>query len=237
MQIIINSVYISSDDVNGWTRARTLIPSQHSRWTKYGRVFRWRWRWWWKACSCVHKEWWTMFNLCVFHLERWKNFSSGPINSVYSSVNLKWALGWENAKKERSIYFGWHRKILITSFIIQWIVRFDTVDGSYTHGLWSMQIMMIKLTTKIMFQFVISIHYIRQPGIHTHTPKYLSSMLKNLLFIEFCFCEIRTNYTYSLAAMMSEWNVIEKRMGRTQTSDSNEVFSWYACNSIKSAIT
>lgn len=190
MQIIINSVYISSDDVNGWTQALARSFPRRSRAEQSMR----RGFWWWcddekRARVCTKND-----EQCLIYAfsiwqngERWKNFSSGPINSVCSSVNLKWAL--ECIKNVQYISGGIENFDHFIYYSMNRTIRHDGQPRSIRrcHGLWSIQIMMIKLTNKVMFQFVISIHYIRQPSAHTHN--CLSSMLKNLLFIEFCFAK------------------------------------------------
>lgn len=92
MQIIINSVYISSDDVNGWTQVRLLVRSFPCRsralqafvYAQTGGYVRFfddgddekRVR------VCTKNEQCLIYAFSIFEW-RWKNFSSGPINSVF----------------------------------------------------------------------------------------------------------------------------------------------------------
>lgn len=168
MQIIINSVYISSDDVNGWTQARSFIrllsrfaSVRYKIWWGRCSVF---W-WWWKACSCVRACTkngkcliYAFFIFEAIYLDEMEKLFKRTDKSGVLFISFE-ANGWmkECDKYINSIYFGLPGNF--DHFIYNSMNR---TIFTYTRELWSIQIMTIKLTNKIMFLFVISIHYIRQ---------------------------------------------------------------------------
>lgn len=153
-----------------------------------------------------------------------------------------------HCEKKCSIYFiSWHRKLcVITSFIIQWIVRFDTMGPVIfrlaSRELWPIQIITIKLTNRLIFLFVISIHFksVRQLSVHTHTHTEILviSMWKNLLFIEFGFAKFaqktQTAHIHLLRWWVNYINIMNRATNGAQTETAKcSLFRRYAYNSIK----
>lgn len=134
-------------------------------------------------------------------------------------------------RKKSSIHLGWHRKFWSLHLLFN--ESYDSTRWTFHYEVWSIQIMMIKLTNKIMFQFVISIYYIQQPGISTHTGthKYLSSMWKIYCLLNFVLRKSHKLHIFTCCD--DEWIIYSSNEWGTQISDSSRVFSRYAYNSIK----